>query len=275
MILKTLLPAYPLSDYVALLTYYKGYIPQHTIEKLLPDGSVNIIIELDEIKRYTFDGENLKPKTKCVKAWVSGMQEEAIYFSAEKYSCMFVIQFKAGGGFPFLHIPLEELNNLIIDAELVFGDEILFLREKLLEKKSHLDMFTEVENWLMKRAKKSILPQSIVDFATTNIQKNPTLNSIKTIAQRSGYSKKQFIQIFKKHVGLTPKSYQRVVRFNMVLHEIEKYSKIDWLKISLDCGYYDQAHFINEFKIFSGINPTEYLLLRGEYLNYLPIFEKR
>ena len=125
---------------------------------------------------------------------------------------------------------------------------------------------------MLQRAKKSILPQAVVNYATLNIQQNPTLNSIFTISQHSGYSNKHFIQIFKKHVGLTPKSYQRIVRFNKVLQEIEKYKKIDWLKISLDCGYYDQAHFINEFKTFSGINPSEYLQQRGEYLNYIPIF---
>lgn len=274
MIFKIHIPEPPLGNYISSFVYYKDYNPEHSIEKLLPDGSVNIIIELDEIKRYTFE-ESFTPKTKCIKAWISGMQNVPVYYSAVKSSRMFVIQFKASGSYPFLQLPLPELNNLIIDAELVLGNDILWLREQLLESSTPEFMFSHVENWLINRAKNSALPEAIVDFATTQIIQRPTLNSLKSIAAKSGYSQKQFIEIFKKYVGLAPKSFQRIVRFNNVLAEITKQKKIDWSGISSDCGYYDQAHFINEFKYFSGINPTEYLVQKGEYPNYLPVYNKR
>jgi len=274
MIFKILTPDQPLGQYINSFVYYRDYDPEHSIEKLLPDGSVNIIIELDEIKRYTFE-ETLKPKTKCIKAWISGMQNAPIFFSAEKRSCMFVVQFRAGGSYPFLHIPAAELNDLIIDAELIFGPDILELREKLLECASPEKMFVLAGQWFFHRAKKSTLPEGVVNFATIQILEKPTINNLQVIASKTGYSQKQFIQIFKKFVGLTPKSYQRIIRFNKTLAEIEKYKSINWQQISFDCGYYDQAHFINEFKYFSGINPSEYLLQKGEYLNYIPIYEKK
>ncbi len=275
MILKTHIPSEPLNKYVESFTYSKGYNPEHSIEKLLPDASVNIVIELDEIPRYTFENDTLAAKHKYINAWVSGMQTSFISISAEKHSCMFVIKFRAGGSFPFFHIPLTELNDLVIDAELIFGNEILILREKLVSAHTQEAMFPLVENWLIKRARQSTLPEAVVDFAVTNIITRPTLNDVKSISQKTGYSQKQFIHIFKKHVGITPKKYQRIVRFNKALQEIEKFNKIDWSSISYDCGYFDQAHFINEFKYFSGINPTDYLIEKGEFLNYIPIFDKR
>jgi AraC-like DNA-binding protein len=275
MIFKLYQPPPPLGKYVHSMVFYEGYNPQHSMEKLLPDGTVNLLIELDGMKRYVFDNELLVKKVKCVNAWVSGMQKDFLLFSAQPFSRMMVIQFKAGGSFPFLKIPLSELNNLVVEAELLFGREILDLREQLFPLSNPFEMFLLVEKWLIRQAKYAALPEAVVDFSVSKIQGSPTLSSLKNIADKTGYSQKQFIHIFKKHVGLTPKLYQRIARFNSALEEIEKHQSIDWSRISFDCGFYDQAHFINEFKKFSGLNPSDYLTERGEYLNYIPLFVER
>ena len=90
-----------------------------------------------------------------------------------------------------------------------------------------------------------------------------------------GYSQKHLIKIFKDHVGLTPKSFLKVVRFQRAVQDIEKRGRINWSAVALDAGYFDQSHFIADFRAFSGYTPENYLLRRGQHLNYIPQIDLR
>jgi len=84
-------------------------------------------------------------------------------------------------------------------------------------------------------------------------------------------SPRRFIQVFAEQVGLTPKLFCRVRRFHEVMRRVHQGSGIDWTEVALSCGYFDQAHFIRDFRAFSGLNPTAWLAHRGEHLNHVPI----
>ena len=77
--------------------------------------------------------------------------------------------------------------------------------------------------------------------------------------------------MFKFHVGMTPKGFLRVIRFQKAIEEISNRTSVDWTSIAHESGYYDQAHFINDFKAFSGYTPSEYAQKQFEYLNYIPV----
>lgn len=272
MILKIHIPPKPLGDYVATMVYYSSYYPEHNIERLLPDGTVNIVIDLNEDPKYIFDNDTLAEKQKCIKAWVAGAHSGFISISAGgQNSSMFVISFKPGCSYPFLHLPLEELTNLVVDAELVLGNEILELRNQLLEPSIPEAKFSLAEQWLTKSARHARLPEAVVHFGVESILNDPSLQSLDQIAQQTGYSHKQFIHLFKRYVGLTPKVFQRMIRFNTVLQQVHTRERVNWTSVALDCGYYDQAHFIKEFREFAGFNPKAYLMEQGEYMLYVPI----
>jgi AraC-like DNA-binding protein len=270
MILKFQKPAYPLNQFVELFTYYEARSEAHSIERLLPDGSVNIIIDLTETTKHIFDNNTLAEKQSFKKAWVSGMHSSFISISAAKEASMFVIRFLPGGSFPFLRLPLNQITNQVIDAELIFGQRIHFLREQL-GMATVSEKFSIVSNWLNSVAGYSTGKESIVSYAIKEIDKSPAILSLTDIAKKSGYSQKQFIHIFKTHLGITPKMYQRIVRFNKVLSEIEKTQTIHWTKLCYDLDYHDQAHFIKDFQQFAGLNPNHFLKERGEYIHYVPI----
>ena len=93
------------------------------------------------------------------------------------------------------------------------------------------------------------------------------------LVRLSGYSKKQFIQQFKKYIGITPKKYQRILRFNEILKRINEGKFFSWVDVGLDCGYSDLAHFIKDFKAFSGMNPTKFLDVHKttDRINFFPL----
>jgi AraC-like DNA-binding protein len=86
-----------------------------------------------------------------------------------------------------------------------------------------------------------------------------------------GYSQKHFTEIFRRSVGVTPKSYLKIMRFQKAVRTIDGASRPDWGSIALDCGFYDQAHFINDFNHFSGFTPDEYARIHTNYQNYIPV----
>ncbi|MEP6611711.1 MAG: helix-turn-helix transcriptional regulator, partial [Mucilaginibacter sp.] len=112
-----------------------------------------------------------------------------------------------------------------------------------------------------------------IDFAVTSITSNPAGITIKNIAHKVGYSSKHLINIFSNHVGVNPKAFLRIIRFQKAVQEIETNGNINWIQLAHDCGYYDQAHLIVNFKEFSGFTPLEYVQAKGTdpWLNYVPV----
>ena len=104
------------------------------------------------------------------------------------------------------------------------------------------------------------------------IQEN-SASQLQNIVTQSGYSRKQAIHVFKQYVGLNPKTYQRIVRFNEILLLIMEKKSIAWGDICAGCYYYDQSHFIREFKAFCGYSPQEFLVHQGEHpeANFFPL----
>ncbi len=270
MIFKQHIPAFPLNNYVSSIVYTE-YNPTHSIERLIPDGTVNLILELNDKPQFIYDNQKLAEQKKYTHSWVSGMQSGYISISSGIQTAMMVVQFKPSAAYSILHLPVNELNDLVIDAELVFGSSVDDLRNGIIDQKDIDQKFDWASKWLINRAKSMSIPEAVIQYAVEETMLNPTSTAIKEIVDKTGYSQRHFIQLFKKHVGLTPKQYHRIIRFNQVLGKIDLGEKVDWTQLSYDCGYYDQAHFIKEFKYFSGFNPKKFMKEKGEFINYVPL----
>ncbi|MBO6517297.1 MAG: AraC family transcriptional regulator [Bacteroidia bacterium] len=244
--------------YVQSVFHYKHFTPDHSIERVVPTGHVFIIFELDGITRNTFHNDSLKPKQEFTGVWVSGMHRNFISISAHQDSEMFVIQFKPGGAYPYFHIDMEAITETVIPAEELFGDEILTLRSAILDGKTPIEKFNVAEQWLDKRLKTELAPdQDLLDVLDA-LQKEVVTRYAEVI---SHYPKtqKHLIDQFKSRVGLTPKYFQRILRFNDILARLKNKEKVQWADIAYQSGFSDQSHFIKEFKHFSGFNPQEYI----------------
>lgn len=264
-------PPFPLNEYIELFTYYEGYDPAHQVERLLPEGVVEIIIDLTESAKYIYDNQTLKQIQSCNQAWVSGLRTSFISITAGPMASMFIIRFYPGKAWPFLQIPISEIQDYIVDADLIFGEEIALLREALLYGKSLEEKFKLAENYFLRKAGHLLNLHPAVGYGIREIISAPSLVSIKKIVQKTGYTHKHFISMFNKYVGLNPKQFLQIIKFQQAIRAIENCKTINWTHLAIDCGYYDQAHFINDFKKFSGFNPSSYIEVKGEFINYIPI----
>jgi AraC-like DNA-binding protein len=271
LITKIYIPTFPLNQFIDHFFYYAGYNPDHSVDRFLPDGEVQLIFDLTDYPKYIYDNESLKEIQSCQNVWFSGFRTEPITIPSGKESEMLIVQFKKGKAFPFLIEPMQNLTNFVVDAELVISSKILNIRERLLEAVSPIEKLQVLEKQLLKVYLKKLNENPFVDFAVSQIIAAPNQCSIKTISDKVGYSQKHTINLFKDHVGVAPKEFLKIIRFQKAIQLIELQKSIDWTTVAFDCGFYDQSHFIADFKHFSGFTPTEYTRQRGEFLNYIPV----
>ncbi|MGB3468887.1 MAG: AraC family transcriptional regulator, partial [Cyclobacteriaceae bacterium] len=236
-----------LSKYVSALIYHHDYYPDHKMDKYLPDGTINIIFELSGKSKFIFDNKTGKPVQECKDYWFSGVLKDYITISSE-HEEMIVLVFKPGSGFPLIHQSVAPFTNKVVPADQVFGENIRLLLQALKKPTYPEEKFSAIEKWLVEQIIDDDFYTEIIRAAIASIQQSPSQIKISDLKAKSGYSEKQFIQIFKKYVGITPKQIHRIVRFNEILSAVEKEKKISWTQIASECGYFDQAHFIRDFK---------------------------
>jgi AraC-like DNA-binding protein len=130
-----------------------------------------------------------------------------------------------------------------------------------LEAKFHL-----LETFLVAKAARPLEQHPVICFALDALQ---CTQKVGDVARQIGLSQRRFIQIFQEEVGLMPKLFVRIQRFQSALRLIGQ--EQEWTNIALRSGYFDQAHFIHDFRTFSGITPTTYLAQWPEHLNHVPL----
>jgi AraC-like DNA-binding protein len=264
-----------LKDHIESVLYFKGLNPNHSIERIVPTGHVFVVFELDNIPRNTFDNKTLRPLETYTKVWISGTHRKFISISAHQQSEMLAIQFKPAGAFPFLHFPIQELNDKVVSAKEIFGTEVIKLREEILIAENPQAKFNLVSNWLEERYdNKKNAPEHLLAFIE-RLQKEPVSN-LKKVIDSYPATQKQLIVHFKKYVGLTPKYFHRILRFNEILKKLNENEKISWTDVAYSCDYSDQSHFIKEFFLFSGFNPKDFIKREfpKEQTNFFPLDKK-
>jgi AraC-like DNA-binding protein len=268
----THIPQPPLSKFVDLFWFYDGYSPgPHSKERLMPDGSIELVINLKDNEARIYDREDLDKYTRLPGALLCGPHSSFFVIDTAQQASVIGVHFKPGGAFPFLKMPAIELHNLHVSLEDLWGQDAELLRERLLEAQTPERKIHVLEQCLLEQAFKPLEHHCAVDCALGLFRNIHTAPAISDLADHIGISSRRFIQLFSNEVGLTPKLFARVRRFQQVLQQICIGTDLSWADVAADCGYFDQAHFIHDFKEFSGINPTAYLAQKTDHLNHVPI----
>lgn len=264
-------PNFPLSQFVEVLVFFEGVHHEHKVDRFLPNGDVEILIDFHDTPQYIYDNETLKEIQACNHVWASGLRTEPITIPSGTGSSMMVIAFKKGMAAPFFPFPMDEIRDSVVDADLVWGRDFAHLREELLATKEIDTRFKMVESFLLKKFRLTLELNPCVAFAIAEMTERPDSLNIARMNQRIGYSQKHFTEMFRKNVGVTPKAYLKLMRFQKAVKTIDAASLIEWDMLAQDCGFYDQSHFINDFKHFSGFTPDEYAKIHTNYQNYIPV----
>ncbi len=173
---------------------------------------------------------------------------------------LFTIQFRPNGFYKLFNIPADLLTNNIYEAADIINKDITVCNERLNEAKDVRIMKSIADELLLSLLIKSKAddPYNGITFASELIFRNPSGVNIKSLAYEANMSLRSFELKFTRQVGISPKLFARITRFNYaLLMKIQNISN-NWTEISHKCGYYDQMHFIKEFKEFAGNTPGNF-----------------
>jgi AraC-like DNA-binding protein len=271
MILAAHVPRPPLNQFVELLWFHEGLNCDYPLERVLPDGSMELIINLRDEPRHVFDRVSHRPREEYRGSWLSGPHSEFIVIDTAPEASLIGAHFRPGGANAFFELPLDELRNRVVDLESLWDGGARSLRDQLLEAPTPSAKFRILEDALLARWRGVASRHRAVRHALECFIHEPETVTVAQMTVEIGLSARRFIQVFTAQVGMTPKVFCRVRRFHRVLNEIQRTRQVVWADVALRCGYYDQAHFINDFREFCGVTPSDYLHERPVYPNFLPI----
>ena len=170
------------------------------------------------------------------------------------------IRFTDTGLYPLLQIPVSELTDQVVKLDDIWANRFSSLRDRLMKIPGIESKFLLVEKYLFQLLQTAEVPHPATTF-TANLLKNASMNyTVEDAANRLNISHKHLIRLFNRHVGLPPKRFQRIFRFQQVL-KLMSHPDVDSSHILEIAGYYDQSHFNREFKQFTGMTPREYRAL--------------
>ena len=255
MIYRRYTPQPPLSDYVELLWLFDRPVQSHGSERALPTGTVELVVNLGG-GGADFD------------SIVCGPHSRFFVIDTSRPATVMGAHFKPGGMAAFLGLPIDELHNLNVSLDALWGRRAGELRERLLAAAGAEAKFRLFERLLSAWLDRQHRRHDAVGHALTAFGRGS--RRIGDVVDETGLSPRRFIRLFSGEVGLTPKAFCRVRRFQRAVARLQGVDDVDWAGTAVACGYYDQSHMIHEFQDLAGLSPSSYLARRVMHLNHVP-----
>jgi AraC-like DNA-binding protein len=262
-------PCPALAGFVDLLWYWDGPRRPHSYERLLPDGSMEFVVNLDDDVVRSYHPRDIRRFERLEGSVLVGPHSEYFVLDTTQQVRVIGVHFRPGGAFPFLRPPADELHGQQVSMSDVWGEFARELRERLLIAATVDAQFDLLETALTSRIARPLEHHRAVAFALREFQAGE--RSVGEVINIAGISGRRFVEVFKQQVGMPPKQYCRVQRFQRVIRGLPSTAAIDWADVAISHGYCDQAHLIHDFRAIAGISPGEYLLRRSEHLNHVPM----
>jgi AraC-like DNA-binding protein len=280
-------PAEPgLRDYVHGYFASEGFLPSTLHERHLPSLEVPIVLNFAEPHR-SIDPSDPKRTTEHRSAWVIALQHHHQLREAFGARDFMVIRFTPIGAQMLLQTPMDLLTDRTLALEEIDGRFARLLTAHAEATHGWAARFDIVENIIAGRLASAPPPPPSLLPSWRTLQESPIHLDLARLPAEVGCSRRHLIAQFHTYFGMAPKTIARIRRFNLAVEAVNRLGRRDplsypegkpyldfqavstvrtatktampWADLALDCGYYDQSHFINEFRFFSGLTPLEFL----------------
>ena len=248
-------PAFPLSQHVDLFWRTTNSGLPSSRRRIYPDGAMALVIHLKNPAMSFFIDDHAHHIRVPLLA---GPYSRSFQIDPSQSTAVIGVRFRPGAAGMFFPIPAHELHNVDIPlSDLDTADADRLLNDVCSAPSEHAQ-FVAVERYLTKKLGNATPIHPAITYAVEQLSREGGIRSIRRIQTDTGLSHTRLIQLFREHVGLTPKLFCRVRRFHGLLERIEKGLPVNWADLAADCGYFDQAHLIRDFRAFAGVTPLEY-----------------
>lgn len=227
-----------------------------TSEPVLPDGCLEIVFNLaDRFRRFSFTGRpERQPRT-----LVAGQMTQRIVIGPEGRVKLFGVRFEPAGAFTGFGFPIGGLTDQIVPGDAIWGTRESCLYEQLAEARSFASRIGIFEEFWSDRESAGRPTAHELEYAVEIIGKTSGRTRVADIARGSGWSQRRLERTCSEQLGVTPKVFARIMRFQSLLHELGSGKEHELADVAVKCGFYDQPHMNREFQAIAGTSPLEYL----------------
>jgi AraC-like DNA-binding protein len=247
-----------LKHYVKCYFVYESSSDVAFEDTVYPSGLMEIIFNLGTGKWQTAVGESYIT-TPSIELWGQLIRPLAIKSIGK--NIMLGIRLFPHGAACFVPNNIDHFNDQIIDFRAVSNNTVDALYTQLQETTGWQQRIELVETFLLhrlSRSEKRLDKVEVVSDIMNELQREDFFDNIENVASRYGITARYLQKLFLRHTGLTPKLYSKINRFQNSLRLLNNKKDLSLTSIAYDCGYFDQSHFIREFKSFTGTTPSSY-----------------
>lgn len=258
------LPSATLAPFVKCFWSLESDDEAHQRERIFPDGSIELILHYrDFFQKYDEAGNTVVQP----RSFFHGQLKRYFELQAMGKIGVFSARFHPAGLRPFVPFSIDEITDLTAPTAKAWSEKATQLEIDLLQAESTDQRIAVMETFLLGQLNREQV-DPIVENCVGSIIEQSGIISVDELTQQQAIGKRALERRFQQSVGLSPKLFTRIVRFNYALQLIEKRDFSNFTAVAYEGGFYDQAHFIKDFYDFTGLNPKQYFSKNLEMVRF-------
>jgi AraC-like DNA-binding protein len=224
-------------------------------QRIVPDGCMEMIFHYGDLyKQYLADGSFII-QPKC---FVFGQVTQPLEVEPTGETGIFAVRFSPNGFVPFTEFPIHKMENKALPLIELFGEEVNVLENRVLKASSNEERVKIVEAFFTKLISDSRVIDRITKSSVTLILELKGQLTIDELSDNLSVNKRKLERKFASVIGVSPKQLSKMVRIQSVLKSLLENNFSNLTDVAYENNFYDQAHFIKEFKEFTGVSPKDF-----------------
>jgi len=224
--------------------------------RILPDTCVELVVHYNDPYKTTFSDNSSSIQNRSM---IVAQMRSYLEILPHGKPGLIAVRFSAQGAYHFFGVPMKEIANGETPLNEVWSGLGTEIEEKIGEARNNQSRIDIIQQYLLLQLAKNGSYDQLIDYCLEEINNSRGQISMEELAGKTGVSNRQLLRKFNKCVGLPPKEFSKIVKFNNALNYLNRFPGRSFTDTAYDCGYFDQAHFIRDFKAYSGLTPSEYL----------------
>ena len=227
----------------------------HDRERIFPDGCIELIFNYaDKFKKFDNETDfHIQPP-----AFIHGQLKTFFELQATGSIGVFSARMHPAGLRPFVDFDIDTFTGATLTMEQVWGKDGKMLEDSIITCTNNQERVIMLEEFLLSKKQAMKVDNSPVEYCVDTMLKTVGNVSIDQLSKELEIGKRQLERRFTTAVGISPKLLARIIRFQNILQLIENEEFKSFTTVAYEGGFYDQAHFIKDFKDFTGLNPKQY-----------------